>query len=1502
MASQTVPSRALLGRALTALEDLELPLLSWGVTEGALAHDEVLHALWKLAEDDPDAARVGAEGLLASLQQRHLLFRLPESGSPRYRTRLAEGMRLTAALRQSFAPRGHHPGRPLPDRWWEQGRRLVADYRLHVAERRYPKRNISASEAIAEMAQVPGWTDLHAEVARSQIGTYALSRFQVDATKAVLLGLQADESRGVVVSAGTGSGKTLAFYLPDFAALVQDRRSNTVHTLALYPRVELLRDQLRDAVVQNLRLKERGLSAPRIGVLYASTPWDGEDLLKTAAGKRRGTSWQAAGDGFICPYLGCPRCDGGQLAWSRRDIARQREVLRCTHCRQELPPAMLALTRQSLRGNTPKLLFTTTEMLNRASSGSALGRLLGWGAGAGPRVVLLDEVHTHSGAAGAQTAFLLRRWRYARRGPVTFVGLSATLRHADQFMAQLTGLNTDKVAVIEPRPADLEFEGREYALALRGDPVSGVSLLSVAIQTAMLQGRMLDHDVPLQNSLHGSRGFLFTDDLDVTNRLYDDLRDAEGGQKGRQGRRRDNKSVLAALRSPDLPAQDARYRVGQSWNLPERIGHHLSADLTQRPLLIGRTSSQDAGVDTQANLVVATASLEVGFNDPRVGFVLQHKAPHDAASFLQRRGRAGRERGTRPMTVVTLSDFGRDRLAYQGYDALFSPELTARKLPLSNRHIVKIQGAQALVDWLGLRLRQRGIAVDARQLLTGPADPKEGEKFALARGQLCADLAALLDGDDRLLADLTVHLQRSLTLNDDDVLALLWEQPRSVMLAVAPTILRRLLVGRDAVHSDAGAGPSAFLPEFITRSLFDPLNLPEVEFALPFSADEEERMPVGRALAEAVPGRVSHRYGYQSDRHRTWLEVPPGSANVSLDLAKIVDREFRQGRWNAGRRDGGTLLVTRPQRMVLAAPPDDVANHSQGRPLWATEFVHNWWGGPTEATVPNLSAWQDRIVGVGFATHATGSPVEVRRMTYGAECDIARGTPPTRERVTVRYVLDGEDAALGFASSVDALRVRVAALDVTAPRIKSHLGSRQWRTKAFTRLVAEDARISAHANVFQRGWLALVYLAAFAMKGLQNESPATIHAALAGGAWRDHVMQVIQMLYRQDPATTGSPAAGGGAADRVTSDLLALSRQSGVAQAMDEAGALLFSADVGEATSDLARRAYLDTLAAAILEAVLRICPDAQDGDVTIDVVPGNDEDFDTIWISETSEGGLGIVEALAYRYSEDPTRFWTLVTAALRPNAYEYTDRRLTDLLRHVLDEEPQGDLAKAMAQVRSAKSAGTASDALQQVRTAWTALDGSPRHGDVAALATRLLRPGSDQTTDAAAWALIQSWDDLEETTGIEVDARVVAYAAGAGVLQLPRPLTSDQAFSMLWPRGDQARNHHLESYQPYRDNERPAVLDRLLVAAMHARDVPRIDCTVGDWIERYQKLLAQHPEVDLELPLNQPELLRAVMLQIPLVEVDRGVLRVFGEIVQISRDHEHALVRVVIKESEQ
>ncbi|MEU8294117.1 protein DpdJ [Streptomyces pseudogriseolus] len=1481
---------------MNALEDREFPLLSWGITDGTLSEEEVDDVLWSVIGKSEDAASLfaGADQLRDALVSQHLLFRLPVGESGQYRTRFAEGVRLTASLRQIFAP---WPGMRLPTDWWEQGKPLVADYRLHVSSRHYPKRDIAAAAAIAEMSTAPGWSQTHSYVAEALIGSYDLSRFQVDATKTVTGSLAHGDSRGVVVGAGTGSGKTLAFYLPAFAAMTNDGH-NGVHTLALYPRIELLRDQLRDAVKNALELRQRKLPSPRIGVLYGRTPPKADSVVQGIY------EWTAHGRSRVCPYLSCPTGDGGHMLWSDADRAKGSETLRCSVRSCQIPDGLLALTRQSIQQKPPKLLFTTTEMLNRNSGGSTpLSRTLGWAA-SGPRVVLLDEVHTYSGSTGAQTALLLRRWRHARRGAVTFVGLSATLREADRFMAELTGLPTENVTLIEPRHEDMEAEGREYHLALRGDPLSGTSLLSTTIQTAMLHGRLLDRNPQPETTLYGTKGFLFTDDLDVTNRLYDDLRDAEGGQYGKNRRKR-GAPVLAALRSSEIELgdSDARFLAGQSWILAEDIGHNLSGDCSERPLRIGRTSSQDAGVDADADLIIATASLEVGFNDPSVGLIVQHKAPRDPASFLQRRGRAGRERGTRPLTIVALSDFGRDRLAYQGYESLFAPEVTPRTLPVGNRHIIKIQGAQAFVDWLSVRLRHRGLTVNTRLLLAGNTESDfAGPQGPHARRAIIHALEQLLDGDQTVQHSLTAHLRGALGLGTDEVQALLWEQPRSLMLGVAPTLLRRLYAGASPIHKDPGAEPRAFLPEFVTTSLFAPLNLPEVSFALPFdtSDNDEDRLPVGRALREAVPGRVSRRFGYRDDRHRTWLEVPTDVGEHVIDLSHVLEFEEPQGRWETGREDVPKVAVTRPRRIKLAQPDLEIGTSSQGIPLWATQFVDNPAGPPIPADVPKVPEWRDRILSVGFATHAASNPTEIRRMTYGARAEVLKGKPGKRHKVAVSYVHQGERAAMGFASSVDAVRIQVKPLDLSLPRVVAHLNSPQWRSKAFTHTVMEDQRLAEATSSFQRGWLSLVYLASFAIQGLDGKEPEAIHASLSHGAWRNSITDVIPLLYRQDPSA--SPASGGTPADRVVSDLQELSRIPDVVAVLDDAGSLLFAEKLHEHTARLARRAYLDTLASAVLEAVTRACPDAQDQDLTLDVVPGTDSVPNQIWISETSEGGLGVLESLAETYGSDPARFWSLVGTALRPNSFEQTDSRLARLLRHVVEVEPDGDLAQAMHEMRLASSAEESQEALEHLLAAWTELDGAPRHSDVASLATRLLRRGSDTLTDATALELVNAWDRLQEATGIEVDSRVIAYAVGAGKIRLPRPTSPDQAFSILWPRGDQARNYHLDSYQPYRPVDNPQVLDRLLAATVHTEAWPRLYATSPDWRSAYAELLSSHPAAEVVVPLDRPELLREVMLAVPVLRVDRGALKLYGEVTQVRRDSREVVVKVDIKEAEQ
>ena len=958
-------------RALDALEQIEARGLVWGLVDNALSDDEVTEALRAVLDEprnqtlrsDTACSIVTTRDLRELLVSLNMLFPVPAPSSGRpagWRTRMAEGVRLIAQLRQLFPK---HDDRKEPaGAKWASAATLVADYRFLRRPRRYPRRDMDpgmVQAALADAISEPGLLSaLEHWLERMGPGA-GLSRFQVESTRRLLLSLQQHSLTGTLVSAGTGSGKTLAFYLPALSWLAHQRtqhpQSRGVRVLALYPRNELLKDQLAEVYGQcrtfDAWVARHGGRPLRVGVLYGDTPYTARSALK---------DWSGNSQERVCPFFSCPQpgCDG-ELVLHHRDLDQPQPRLVCRCCAQAVPAGLLAFTRREIERDPPDILFSTVEMLNRHISNPRQCHVYGVGPAAlrVPDLVLMDEVHLYAGTYGAQVAYLMRRWWAASGRRSSFVGLSATIADGQAFFASLTGLSEQVVQEIKPLDADIVEEGAEYLLALRGDPVSQTSLLSTSIQTLMLGSRLLDPPTTFDKRTRpffGWRSFAFTDQLDATNRLFMDFLDAEGrDQHGRPNRRRHPEGGLARLREP-LDPPGRRYLAGQDWRVPCAIGHTLSNSLE-----VARTTAHDKGVSGRSEVVIATSALEVGFDDPGVGLVLQHKAPRSMASFLQRKGRAGRTRHMRPWTVVVLTDYGRDRLAYQAYDQLFDPELPARQLPLSNRYVQRMQAVYALMDELGAITAGDAVTGPVWGALTGPADepalerwpaavrrqvrqltgdlPRaqggrawddacqavlrralalappsmdNGLKYAgknwlereLRRRRLIELLGRLLDdpaSSERLAASLSDRL--SLTLEQTDLV--LWTQPRPVMLGAIPTAQRRLATGWRA-HGVPGADLQTGhpLPDFISANLFSDLSLPELQLELPDGLDIQspQYLPVQQGLGEFAPGRVSRRY----------------DAALWLGVGTEVLEEFMQANGAALERDAdiGAWYAGEPQR------------------------------------------------------------------------------------------------------------------------------------------------------------------------------------------------------------------------------------------------------------------------------------------------------------------------------------------------------------------------------------------------------------------------------------------------------------------------------------------------------------------------------------------------------------------------------------------------------------
>ena len=475
-------SEDLLGR----IELSELRSLKWGYVDGSLSEAEVLQLAADVVGDN--ASGMQPEDVVEELLDSFLIIEFSIQSEIRYRSRFAEGVRLIRNLRQLMYPTTRNP------RHWAAAPSLVSDYRIDVRPRRYPKRNIPPLKVKEELTQLGVMTEFRSKLIDSMLGVdedaLKLSAFQFDAAKSIL-GVDGTDS-GTVISSGTGSGKTLAFYFPALllvADLIQ-KDDYWVKTVALYPRVELLKDQFTEAFRLIRRTDEDMKSSGRrpiiLGSFFASTP--NEATIQDVKNSR----WVQDGSGFICPYLRCPICLKNMI-WSEDDLNEQIERLTCQdpNCTGIATEDQISLVRE---GQPPDILFTTTESLNQNISNlnhrhnfgiyhSTSKRL---------RLALLDEIHTYSGTSGAQVAFLMRRWRWALKRPIKITGLSATLEGPIEFFSQLTGLKQHSIEHINPQQQDLQNGSMEYQIMLRGDPASRTALLSTSIQTSFLMGRVLD--------------------------------------------------------------------------------------------------------------------------------------------------------------------------------------------------------------------------------------------------------------------------------------------------------------------------------------------------------------------------------------------------------------------------------------------------------------------------------------------------------------------------------------------------------------------------------------------------------------------------------------------------------------------------------------------------------------------------------------------------------------------------------------------------------------------------------------------------------------------------------------------------------------------------------------------------------------------------------------------------------------------------------------------------
>ncbi len=314
-----------------------------------------------------------------------------------------------------------------------------------------------------------------------------------------------------------------------------------------------------------------------------------------------------------------------------------------------------AKERRSIASHPPDILVTTPESLYLLLTSKA-GRIL-----SDVRTVIIDEVHALAGSKrGAHLALSLERLELLTASPVQRIGLSATVRPAEEAARFIGGGRP--VTVIGPTSSagmELRIQSPFTDADAEPDDAQGAqdhpSSVWPAIERSVLD-EVLRHHTTL----------VFVNSRGLAEKLTARLNDRYAGDVlGHDGDGRDDKGHdMQENNGVTADAGDA-WNGGQERPVSDFDAPHIDSVVGSTTMLVG--SHADGDVIAMAHhgsvskerrkrieedlkrgrlrCVVATSSLELGIDMGSVDMVIQIAPPMSVASGLQRVGRADHQVG-----------------------------------------------------------------------------------------------------------------------------------------------------------------------------------------------------------------------------------------------------------------------------------------------------------------------------------------------------------------------------------------------------------------------------------------------------------------------------------------------------------------------------------------------------------------------------------------------------------------------------------------------------------------------------------------------------------------------------------------------------------------------------------------------------------------------------------------------------------------------------------------
>lgn len=1262
-------------RVLNALEDLEKRRIDVGLFELWSSHEEVANAA--------GIALADASRTLGALS-RHGYVLLADEG--RVRSRMAELARVLRHVKQRFGPQD------AADRPY-----LVRSVKVEIQDRRKPDRD-QPLDAIFDRARRAAPSDA-ARQALAELDSLLhriwgqnpkLAGFQTRALEAIFAAwTKPADVAAMVIAADTGAGKTEAGLFPLIAGAALDmiEGRDGVRAILAYPRVRLASNQAQ-RIARYLAAADSDsmIGKLSVGLQFGEVPRSWVEVGDRKPEDAKG--WHRSGEDWAFPLFGCPHDEGELRILPGRGLAGADE-LSCTQCGWRFN--RWVGTKEAIWHRPPSFFIPTVDSLHQWMHDVRCATVFGDGA-IGPRAMLADEIHLYAATHGAQVAQtfrrLLNRMRVNGGGaePIA-IGMSATLGEPGEAFGRMLG--REAAAVIRPLPeeASANPRGREYFYFIQPEIESrdrDVAGAATAIQSIMA----LAHGMRRRTGDEGGyRSLVFLDSIDKVRRLHADYTDAEKTKKleGLRTVRYPDDAVTGEPRSQCCgdPANCTIFNDGECWIFAARDERQVyAADehwLPGRPLAVAErpvTSQTSEGAERmikRSDVIFATSSLEVGYDDPDITFVFQHYAPQNLASFIQRKGRGGRGLDDRPTTAITLSLYApRDTYWFNHPESMLDASGFRAPLNADNHFVRRGQMLCLILDAVAAVERRTGRAqVTSDGMLSAEAEACAKSWVERSFGPNC--------WREQGFDDLGAFWRRAL--------------PRDNVPAVVRPQVLRTAVG--------------WIPKFLSA----PISLPQVDVLIGSDKPLIEDIALGFNLA--APGNISRRFSAEAGfwrpptdghapwftpedyRKADWIEAVDGSLDDLLRQMPVDARPHFQ--------DGAETKIIRPSQMTLEKAGDYGADPDGDgwRPTYFVDdggVLHREEDGArhrvdaksrgelrsftiVQADQENARSLEGGDLGQAFRTRAFWSVpgavppttgLRASRVSWGADVEIIRKLPRGRrgrppEPLHWQHVFtdprSGQPALHGYVLETEGLQIKVdrEALDSFveaefAGGLSTDLRLAQAQTFITMRLQA------ANMNRFQSALLGRLTGIAWTSGAYDAD-----FRTLTGRRWSpEGLAQVLRSAKL----------------DRLRIDPLSSEQRLG--RAIDglmgtAAGVAMRAALRAIDSPELARRHLRSVVLHSLALRLRLLFALVAQGDerhllthVKLPVVYEDDGD-DTITIAEVGEFGDGTTRAFAARWSE-AVKLWHEGFAVHCPNAEE---DRVIDL---ILSRPDRHDAWKAL------------------------------------------------------------------------------------------------------------------------------------------------------------------------------------------------------------------------------